>query len=282
LRRVHTTPDDERLALHPALLDMATGFGLGLAGRHVEGEGVYVPISYGALRLYGPLPVTFHSHLRLTDESEGGTFARFEVVLTDEHGRVLLEVEGLTFKRVAPGGFTVPPRAGQAEPARTPLDHLVAAGIREGEGGQALARLLAAGAVGAIVVAPVPVREASALLRRGLPHAEEPVPSAADADLPNDPYEAFLVTEWRDLLGVGTVSVDANFFHLGGHSLLAVRLFRRIAKAHGCDLNLVTLFEVPTIRQLAERIRTAAASVEAGSTPVAVEERRIPRRSRQR
>lgn len=282
LRRVEAAPGEDRLELHPALLDMATGFGLSLAGWGANGGGVYVPVSYGRLRVYRPLPDTFHSRLRLVSVPQGGAVARFEVALFDAHG-VIVEVEDLTFKRVAPEAFAAASRGANGDAPPTALDHLIAAGIRVEDGGEALARILATGAVGALAVAPLPLEEVRALLRGSSPVAAVgPADREAQGDTPQDPYEAFLVTEWRDLLGVGAIGVDDDFFRLGGHSLLAVRLFRRIAKAVGCTLELGTLFEAPTIRQLAARVRAGMADAEAGALAPAAEERRIPRRPRRR
>ena len=72
---------------------------------------------------------------------------------------------------------------------------------------------------------------------------------------PHDMLEQQLTQIWEKVLGVYPISVRANFFELGGHSLLAVRLFARVEKLTGKHLPLVTLFQAPTIEQLAGILR---------------------------
>ncbi|HKN83795.1 MAG TPA: alpha/beta fold hydrolase, partial [Pyrinomonadaceae bacterium] len=69
---------------------------------------------------------------------------------------------------------------------------------------------------------------------------------------PRSPVEEKLAAIWAEVLKVERVSANDNFFDLGGHSLLAVRLFAKIADAFGKQLPLATLFQAPTIEQLAK------------------------------
>jgi thioesterase domain-containing protein len=57
---------------------------------------------------------------------------------------------------------------------------------------------------------------------------------------------------WEQILGVQPVSVLDSFFDLGGNSLLAIRLLSEINKTLHCDLRVLTLFQQPTIEQLAK------------------------------
>jgi amino acid adenylation domain-containing protein len=68
---------------------------------------------------------------------------------------------------------------------------------------------------------------------------------------PRDILEVQLKQIWEKVLGLKPVGVRDNFFDLGGHSLLAVRLFSQIEKVVGKHLPLATLFQAPTIEQLA-------------------------------
>ena len=68
---------------------------------------------------------------------------------------------------------------------------------------------------------------------------------------PRSAAEGLLAGIWADILRLQRVGINDNFFELGGHSLLAVRLFAQIEKIFGKRLPLATLFQAPTIKQLA-------------------------------
>ena len=70
-----------------------------------------------------------------------------------------------------------------------------------------------------------------------------------------DATEGKLVPIWQELLGLDSVSVDQNFFDLGGDSSLAVRMFAKIEEIFKVKLPLATLYETPTIEELARVIR---------------------------
>jgi aspartate racemase len=74
---------------------------------------------------------------------------------------------------------------------------------------------------------------------------------------PRTPVEELLAGLWCDVFGLERVSVTDNFFELGGHSLLATQAVSRVRKEFGIDLPVRTLFESPTIAQLAELIERA-------------------------
>ncbi|WFU79763.1 amino acid adenylation domain-containing protein [Bradyrhizobium sp. CIAT3101] len=72
--------------------------------------------------------------------------------------------------------------------------------------------------------------------------------------------EKVLSDIWIDLLKVESISVTDNFFDLGGHSLLAGQAMARVARALGVSLPIKTIFEAPTIEELARRVDEAVAT----------------------
>jgi amino acid adenylation domain-containing protein len=69
-----------------------------------------------------------------------------------------------------------------------------------------------------------------------------------------DDYLARVAALWRQVLNLGDVDPDANFFDVGGHSLLLVRLYDMSIAEFGAVLSISDLFRFPTIRSLASHL----------------------------
>jgi amino acid adenylation domain-containing protein len=63
--------------------------------------------------------------------------------------------------------------------------------------------------------------------------------------------ESTLIEIWKELLRLKQVNTHDNFFELGGHSLLATQMTSRVRDVFGLELPLKSVFEAPTIAQLA-------------------------------
>jgi amino acid adenylation domain-containing protein len=84
---------------------------------------------------------------------------------------------------------------------------------------------------------------------------------AAETSIPARRFtEKVLSDIWKELLKVADLGVTDNFFDLGGHSLLAGRAMARVARALGVSLPIKTIFEAPTVEQLARRVDDAYAT----------------------
>ncbi len=107
-----------------------------------------------------------------------------------------------------------------------------------------------------VVLESLPLSPTGKVDRRALPPTNGAKPATTRAFAPPaDALELRLTKIWERVLGVGSISVNDNFFELGGHSLLAVRLFAQIEKSFERDLPLATLFQAPTVKQLARVLR---------------------------
>ena len=74
----------------------------------------------------------------------------------------------------------------------------------------------------------------------------------------HDEMIGLLTTIWERQLQRSPIGVDENFFDLGGDSLLAIAVFLEIAKATGRDLPITTIYEAPTITELAAMLEQDA------------------------
>jgi pristinamycin I synthase-3/4 len=93
-------------------------------------------------------------------------------------------------------------------------------------------------------------------------HAALPIPdetafsSTKEFIAPRTPVEETLAQIWREILGVAQVGIHDNFFELGGHSLLATQVVSRIRKTLKVELPLRSIFDSPTIAELAASVES--------------------------
>ncbi|WP_338270553.1 SDR family NAD(P)-dependent oxidoreductase, partial [Corallococcus caeni] len=91
--------------------------------------------------------------------------------------------------------------------------------------------------------------ESAASAPHARPHLKTPYAA------PLTPVEKQLAHIWQELLGVEQVGLHDNFFELGGHSLLGTRVASRVRDAFQVTLPLRSLFQSPTVGQLATLIQ---------------------------
>ncbi|KPQ06993.1 MAG: putative polyketide synthase module [Rhodobacteraceae bacterium HLUCCA12] len=255
--------------LHPALLDLATGWAMALIDGY-GGQSLWVPVSYGRMAVFCPLPAEIVSHVRIAPAEPG--FASFDITLAMPDGTVCAEIRRFTIKRLEQGfGKPAPILPSELELDDTPdtaraltraekrLARNLALGITPHEGADAFVRALS-------VDAPQVVISSLTLPDLIAEAAEPPAPEAGEGqkfdrpDLgsdyvaPRTDIERMLVGFWEDLLGVEGIGVEDSFFDLGGHSLIAVRLFAKVKKAWSVDFPISVLFEAPTIAKCAAMI----------------------------
>jgi acyl transferase domain-containing protein/thioesterase domain-containing protein/acyl carrier protein len=285
--------------LHPAMLDLATGFAMQLIEGYDASAALWVPVSYKRARVYGPLPAAAWSWVRRVGTSQANAeFAAFDATLTDDAGNVVMEVEQFSIRRLAAGsGLTFRPparneveleslsppvKSGERSPAQARLAAQIEQGILPGEGAEAFLRVLGMPENAQVIVSSMDLealRRDSAL---GVAAASESSRfERPDLDseyvAPSDEIERTLVGFWEELLGVNKIGVRDSFHDLGGHSLIAVRLFGMIRKAFAVDFPISVLFEAPTIEQCAALIRktAGAASDQPTGKPVAHQARSL-------
>ncbi|MBV9761970.1 MAG: amino acid adenylation domain-containing protein [Acidobacteriaceae bacterium] len=105
----------------------------------------------------------------------------------------------------------------------------------------------------------LPMTSSGKVDRNSLPEPEEDQ-AAEDAFVePSSSTEHLVAEIWREVLGLKRAGIRDDFFASGGHSITAMRLLGQIQTRLGRELPLATLFESPTIEQLALRIDAAAA-----------------------
>ncbi len=114
-----------------------------------------------------------------------------------------------------------------------------------------------------VLLAALPLTPNGKVDRDALPTPDPQNTLHDEVVAPTTPTEEQLARIVSKLLKIEAIGIDDNFFMLGGHSLLGTQIIARIADTFGVDLTLRTLFESPTVRELAAEVeRLVLARVE--------------------
>ncbi|KGJ03792.1 Acyl transferase domain-containing protein [Paracoccus halophilus] len=248
--------------MHPALLDIATGWAMGLIGGW-KPDHLWVPMGYDAIRLYAPLPAQVTSRIRNAGEnSDAQGMAQFDITLAAPDGTVCAEIRGFALRKLQSAISAQPQRRQQTarslSPAERRLHHNISQGIPADIGPAMLSRAISTGLSQVYVSSldlPSLIAEAGVTEDAGPSEGGFERPDL-DSDFiePAPGTQAELAEIWSGLLGIAQVGAADSFFDLGGHSLIAVRMFGQVRKKFGADLPISTLFEAPTIADLAALI----------------------------
>lgn len=100
------------------------------------------------------------------------------------------------------------------------------------------------------ILPQLPVTPNGKIDRRALPIPQF-LPSESDYIAPRTDLEKVIARIWAEVLQLEKVGINDNFLGLGGHSLNAIRIVTRLQEALGISLSLQSLFQSPTVEQLA-------------------------------
>lgn len=269
--------------LHPAVLDLATAGAQALIDGYDARSDFYVPLSYGCLRMFAPLPRVVYSYIRRGAASSGHQTATFHITMMDEAGVVLVDIADFVMRRVRdPMRMSGDKEFGhRTATANRVLEVGLKDGIRPSEGMAALRRILDHSLLPQAIVSTQDLHALIATLQvpsgreAGAESSSVAGSSHARPDLattfvaPRTDIERDIATLWQTMLGLEAVGVHDNFFELGGHSLLLTQTVSRVRAKMHVDIPLSVLFERTTIAELSEEIERARQGG-APSTPAMV------------
>jgi acyl transferase domain-containing protein len=95
---------------------------------------------------------------------------------------------------------------------------------------------------------------------------------AVDRTLPRNAIEEQVAEIWSDVLGVGEIGIDENFFDLGGDSLQATRVLGRMQAEITSDISVEDVMQYRTIREVAALLSDLLLGDEGGEDESAEED----------
>ena len=121
-------------------------------------------------------------------------------------------------------------------------------------------------------IAQLPLTANGKLDRRALPTPTIVGERAGEVVAPTTALQQQIAAVWQGVLGLNEVGIEENFFDLGGDSLRIIQVHQKLTEEHRLAVDVVALFQYPTIQALAEQLEKAAvASDTAADTTVTAE-----------
>ena len=274
--------DFEHFAFHPALQDRTAG----IAKDFLAPKAHYLPFTYTRLTIKAKLQPKIYSYARFRPDSLDGETISFDIVLMDENGYGLVEIERFAQKRVndpaeqirALAGIgdahPVEKETGRSSESNEFLTENLASQqeIHPAQGMEALRRLLAWRVMPQVIVS---VRDLQASIhftdvmvhermletqeKEGQLTAARPKYPRPNLGTPYAPprnaIERQIAAVWEEVLGIEQVGIHDNFFELGADSLIGIQLVTRLSKELNVNIPAVSLFEGPTVSALSALIQ---------------------------
>ncbi|MEP6556784.1 MAG: amino acid adenylation domain-containing protein, partial [Ferruginibacter sp.] len=112
--------------------------------------------------------------------------------------------------------------------------------------------------------------------KKALPAPERSTTASQAYLAPKTASEKALVNSWQQLLGKEKIGINDNFFELGGHSLLGMSLVSAIRRDLNVELSIRSLFDYPTISELANHLEDQTNNVLLPDIEVEIRPQYIP------
>ena len=254
--------DLEKYKLHPAIIDVVTG----VAKQHLSDGGSYLPLSYKKVSILAPLSRRLYGYAKAgVGNQERKEVLTFDVVIMDEQGKELVQIEEFSARKIADSAATI---KDITEHDHKRLDQPeLSEGLTPREGVEAFGRILSSNLLAPqIVVSPIDIHalieQAAELMKADITRQAETLKPLAPKSMhprpemetpyvePRNEREQMLAEIWQTFLGIEKIGIHDDFFELGGDSVVAIHFVAR-ANEVGLQLNPQQLFNTPTIAGLA-------------------------------
>ncbi|HEX3029962.1 MAG TPA: amino acid adenylation domain-containing protein [Clostridia bacterium] len=105
-----------------------------------------------------------------------------------------------------------------------------------------------------IQIPEIPMTQNGKVNKKALPDFKGKIKTGIEYEEPLSPSEKIAADIWQEVLKVGGVGVNDNFFNLGGDSIKAVSLISKMNIALKCKIEMKDLYTNPTIKELIDII----------------------------